>query len=213
MKDIIRLRCSMAKITAINVQEKNKERCNIFIDGEFRFGLSLEIVMKRRLKVGLELSETEINEISFDGQKSEALAKGLGYVSKALKTKKQVKTYLMGKGYTEDIAYYVIDKLKEYSYINDVDYARQYIESCSKNQGKRLTEFKLMSKGIRKEDIALAYESVSVPQKDNARAVAEKYMRNKELTKENILKTCRYLVGRGYSYEEAEYAVSIFKED
>ena len=58
----------MAKVTQISIQERNKERCNIFIDGEYKFALSLELVLKYRLKVGVELGDKEIDEISFDGQ-------------------------------------------------------------------------------------------------------------------------------------------------
>lgn len=203
----------MAEITSITIQEKNKERCNVFIDGEFRFSLSLELVYKRGLKVGAALTEEEITDISSEEQKSEALTKGILYAGTTFKTKRQVKTYLLKKGYPEDVVFFVIDKLKEYSYINDVDYARQYIENRSKNQGRRLTEFKLMSKGIRKEDIDTVYQSLSVPHKDNARALAEKYLKNKEVTRENIQKTIRYLIGRGFSYDEAESAVSDFMEE
>ncbi len=203
----------MAKVTQISIQERNKERCNIFIDGEFKFALSLELVLKYRLKVGVELGDKEIDEITFDGQKAEALNKAIAYVAKSLKTKKQVKIYLLSKGYSEQIAYYVIDKLKEYSYVNDVDYARQYIESCSKNQGKKLITYKLMTKGIRKDDIDLAYTMVNVPQKENAKSVAEKYLRNKEITKENLAKAYRYLLGKGFSYDEIDFALNDFKEN
>ncbi len=203
----------MAKISQILIQERNKERCNIFIDDEFKFALSLEIVLKYRLKVGMELSDMEIDEITSDSQKVEALNKALTYVSKSLKTKRQVKLYLLRKGYSEQVAYFVIDKLKEYSYVNDVDYARQYIESCSKNQGKKLIAYKLMAKGISKEDIDLAYSMVNVQHKENAKSVLEKYLRNKEITKENLAKAYRYLLGKGFSYDEIDFALNNFKEN
>lgn len=202
----------MPKITQITIQANKKDRCNIFIDGEFRMGLSLETVMRYRLKTGTEITDKELSEIAFDSEKSQALVKAINYVSKNLKTKKQVKTYLYGKGYSESVVYYVIDKLKEYDYINDEEYARRYLESCSDNQGKRLSEYKLMMKGVRKEDIAKAYGGVEIPAKENAAKMAEKHIRNKERTKENLAKTYRYLIGRGFSYEEAEYALSKIKE-
>ncbi len=203
----------MSKITQITIQEKNKERCNIFLDGEYSFSASLELVLKYRLKVGTELDEKQIEEISFNEQKREALNKAVSYVSKTIKTRRQIITYLYGKGYASSIVNFVIEKLQEYSYVNDVDYARQYIESCSSNQGKRLIEYKLISKGVSKEDIELAYSKISVPQNENAKKVAEKYLKNKELTKENLAKAFRYLVGRGFSYEEVDYALKEFKEN
>ena len=70
-----------------------------------------------------------------------------------------------------------------------------------------------MSKGVKKEDIALAYEDAETDDKVNARALAEKYLRNKDKTKENVIKAYKYLIGKGFSYEQADYAVAIFKED
>lgn len=203
----------MPKITLISIQSNKKNRCNVFVDGEFSFGLALETAMQHRLKVGQEISEDEIKRITEDGEKKDALDKAVNYVSKSLKTKKQVKTYLLSKGYSEDTAYYVIDKLKEYNYINDEEYAKRYLESCSKNQGKRLAEYKLMMKGVRKDVIDKAYDNAEVPAKENARILAEKYMKNKDKTKENFVKAYRYLIGRGFSYDEADFALSIFKDE
>jgi regulatory protein len=203
----------MPKITQITVQSNKKNRCNLFVDGEFAFGLAVETAMKYRRKVGQEISDDELKKIVQDGERKDALEKAVNYLSKSLKTKQQVKIYLLGKGYSEETAYYVIDKLKEYNYINDEEYVKRYLECCSKNQGKRLSEYKLMMKGVRKDVVEKAYEQAEVPDKENALKVAEKYMRNKENTKENLVKAYRYLIGRGFSYEEADYALSGLKDN
>ncbi len=200
----------MAKITAITAQTKNKKRCNLFIDGEFFAGISLETVMKERLKVGQEVDQKDLADIISASDKVEAIEKAVSYCSKALKTKKQVKTYLLGKGYSEDVVWHTIDKLVEYNLINDSEYAKRYLETTSKTQGKRLAEYKLMMKGLKKEDISIVYDDLEIPSKENAKAVAEKYLRNKERTKENLAKTYRYILSRGFSYEDANYAISAF---
>lgn len=202
----------MGKITSIKVCEKDKNRCNVFVDGEFSFAIPIEIAYNNNLKVGLELNEQKINELIFLSDKSKALSKGINYVSKNLKTKKQVKDYLLKKGFSIEITYFVIDKLKEYKYIDDVEYSKRYIESCYKKEGKKLLFYKLMAKGVKKEDIENAYLQVNIDNSDNLVALVEKHMRNKEKTIENISKTYRYLLGKGFSYEEVDKAISIFKE-
>ena len=82
----------MSKITQISTQSKNKERCNVFVDEEFAIGVSLETVMKFRLKVGMEITKEKLLEITLDAEKTDAMNKAVGYVSKTLKTKKQVVT-------------------------------------------------------------------------------------------------------------------------
>ena len=130
---------------------------------------------------------------------------------KNLKTKRQVKDYLLKKGYNEDVAWQCVDRLKEYGYINDVDYAKRYIEISSKKQGRRLIEFKLMQKGIKKEDIALAYDDLDLNDSEDAKLVAQKYLKNKEKTKENLAKAYRYLVGKGFNYDQITLALSEFE--
>ena len=72
----------MAKITSISVQEKNKKRCNLFLDNEFFAGVSLETALKFRLKVGLEVDQKDLAEILFDSEKIEALEKSISYTPK-----------------------------------------------------------------------------------------------------------------------------------
>ncbi|MEG9429485.1 MAG: RecX family transcriptional regulator [Christensenellaceae bacterium] len=203
----------MRKITAITAQEKHKERVNLFVDGEFFAGVSLETALKLRLKVGDIADEERLNEILKETERTEALQKAADYALKTLKTKRQVKDYLLKKGYSEDTVWQTVDKLKEYGYIDDKEYSKRFIESTSKTQGKRLIEYKLMMKGVRKEDIAAAYETAETDDNASARALCEKYLRNKEKTKENVLKAYKYLIGKGFSYEQADYAVALFKED
>ena len=203
----------MPIITSITIQEKKKDRCNLFIDGEFRAGISLDAVVNYRLKVNQEISEEQIKEIIFESEKQQALSRALAYITRRLKSKREVKDYLLSKGYQEQVVWFVVDKLKEYGYIDDKEFSKRYIESVSRGQGKRLTEYKLMMKGVRKEDIASAYEDVNVDSKENAKQIAIKHIKNKEKSKENLAKTYRYLIGKGFSYEEASFAIDSIRED
>ena len=185
----------------------------MFVDNQFYCAINVETVIKNQLKSGLEIEKEQLENIVFESQKQEALTKAADYISKNLKTKKQVKDYLIKKGYSEQVAWYCVDKLKEYEYIDDKQYSKRYIESVNKRQGKRLTEYKLMMKGVKKEDIESAYLDAEVDGKESAKLVAEKYLKNKEITRENIAKTYRYLIGKGFSYDEATFALSEFNEE
>ncbi len=198
----------MGKITGITVQEKDKERCNIYIDGEFKCGMSIDIVYACGLKVGDEILEQRLSELCQTDDNKRAFNKALKYVCRAMKTKWQVKDYLIKKGFNEQASWHAVDKLKEYNFVNDVEYAKNYIESVCKTHGKNLIKNKLISKGVSREDIEKAYEKLEINFFSSAKFVAEKYLKNKEKTKENTLKACRFLVSKGFSYEEAKSAVS-----
>ena len=85
----------MRKITAITAQERNKERVNLFVDGEFFAGVSLETAMKLRLKAGDEVDADRLNEILTETERADAMARAADYALKNLKTKRQVKDYLL----------------------------------------------------------------------------------------------------------------------
>ena len=202
----------MPKITEISIQSKNKNRCNLFVDGVFFAGVSLQTVMENRLKKDQEVEEEQLKNLLIESEKHDALTKAVSYVAKSLKTKRQVREYLQRKGYEEDIVWYCVDKLKEYGYIDDKEYSRRYIESTSNSQGKNLVAYKLMAKGVRKEDIESAFSETDIDAEENAKIMAEKYLRNKEITKETLNKAYRYLIGRGFTYEQASNALSGFND-
>ncbi len=202
----------MSDITSIKIQEKDKNRCNIFLDGEYSFSLSYESVLQNRLKVGVSLNDNQIALLKLDDQKATAMSKGLAYVSKAMKTKKQVVNYLLGKEYSSETVYHVVDRLVELGFINDIEFAKRYIE-CSSGKGKRLLENALYVKGISKNDFENAYYLAMPNDKEKAFSVLQKYMKSKESSKENFAKAYRYLVGKGFSYDEIESAMSRYKEE
>lgn len=201
----------MAKITAITSQEKDKNRCNIFVDGDFLFSVHIDTVMDYRLKVGDEILEDKLREIKLEGDKSFALKKAMKYVSSSLKTKKQVITYLRGKEFTDNAVFYAVDKLKEYGFIDDEEFARRYIESVSATKGKKLIAYKLMEKGISKDVIDHVLSEVNPETKQSALNLAKKRLKGKEINSDLIRKTYAYLMSKGFSYEDADYAIGKIK--
>ena len=203
----------MSVITQISVQTKDKNRCNVFIDGEFSFSVYIDYVFKYGLKKGDEIDDKKKISIIEDDQKTYSFSLALKYLQRGLKTKKQVVDYLKKKGFNLKIIYQTIDRLCELDYVNDVEYAKRYIETFASSAGKRLIEYKLMSKGVKKADIDLAYYDDVVDSKEAALKIAEKKIRNKTADKLTLSKVFRYLIGKGFSYEDADYAISRLKEE
>ena len=87
----------MPKITLISVQTKNKDRCNLFVDGNFFAGISLITLVKSRLKVDDEVDEKELKNLLLESERTQAFTKAVDYLSRAMKTKRQVKEYLLNK--------------------------------------------------------------------------------------------------------------------
>ena len=201
----------MNEITAITPQVKDKRRCNIFVDGRFCCGLTLETTVKNRLKVGQIITPERLAEIQLDSEKNTAFDKALTHISATQKTEKQVRDFLQGKGYLPAVVDYAVEKLRSYNFLNDGQYAESYVESISKRKGSKLIRMELRSKGVSETEIDAALDALPVEREiETAKGILEKYMRGKVCDKTTLQKACRYLLGKGYDYEVVKSALTEF---
>ena len=202
----------MAIITKIEAQVKNKDRVNIFLDGEFSLGCSLELALTHHLKEGGEISSEQLEQLVFENEKSAALSKAVTLLGKNLKTKSQMRKYLTEKGYSPQIINYVLEKLAEYNYINDENYAKIYVRSVKNKYGKIKIKTELKLKGVSEkiiDEVLLEFES----EEDVILTLATKYLKGKEPTYENLSKLYRFLLSKGFEYDEVSRCVKSFKEN
>lgn len=203
----------MYEITAITPQIKDKTRCNIFIDGRFYCGLTLETVLKNRLKVGQTADPAFLSKIQLESEKSVALDKALTHISATRKTEKQIRDFLSGKGYLPAVVEFVLEKMRGYNFLNDTEYAESYISAVGGRKGERLIRMELKAKGVSDGEIDLALEGLDSETQENACfQILQKYMRGKGTDKETLSKAFRYLMGKGFDYEIAKNALRRFGE-
>lgn len=202
----------MPVITDITVQQRHKDRVNIFIDGEFVCAMEALSAVKYRLKIGTEITQAVLLDSIRDSECSSAFGKAVDYLARGIKTVSQVRQYLLGKGYSADIADVVVDKLVGYRYLNDDMYVASYIASHSRTKGRRRIVAELQHKGISRQ-LCDSIELDSDITLDNATALATKYMRNKTTDIATLAKLQRHLIGRGYDYDTVGRIISTYREN
>ncbi|MEG2159430.1 MAG: RecX family transcriptional regulator, partial [Clostridia bacterium] len=192
----------MSQVTRLEVQKKNKLRVNLYLDDEFFCGLDAVTALSNHLEVGVNVDETKLYDVLMASESSSAFTRSIDYLSRTMKTEKQMRTYLLGKGYAEQVVDIVVCKLKDYCYIDDAMYAQLYVEQNVKNKGTKRIKLELAKKGIDKEQTNEITDNIDDDVLlDSAKLLADKYMRNKETTRENLIRLQRYLYGRGYDYD------------
>ncbi len=202
----------MPEITAITPQAKDKERCNVYVDGRFYCGLKLETVLRCRLKAGEHIDLARLDEIQLENEKAQALDKAMTHLSVTMKTEKQMRDFLQKKGYVGAVCDYVLEKLRGYGFVDDAEYCAQYVRTAGKNKGARLIAAELYRRGVPKEEIEGALEGRE-GEADAAREVLGKYMKNRERTRENRTKAYRHLLSKGFDYDTAKGALSALWEE
>ncbi len=199
----------MNEITAISPQVKDKTRCNIYVDGVFCCGLTLETTMKNRLKVGQIITKERLSQIQLESEKNTAFDKALTHLSATRKTEKQIRVYLQGKGSLEDVIDYVVEKLRSYNFLNDGEYAEAYVEMAAKRKGGKLIRMELRGKGVSDSEIDEALLGLDEDtQVSAATEMVKKYMRGKVADVQTLQKAYRYLMSKGFDYDVAKQALS-----
>ena len=203
----------MNEITEISPQKKGKRRCNVYIDGRFCCGLTLETAVKNRLKVGQTVSPERLAQMQLESEKDTAFDKALTHLSATLKTEKQISDFLAKKGYLPAVIDYVLEKLRSYNFLNDREYAEAYVESAAKRKGGRLIKMELRLKGIADESIDDALGALNETEElETAKALLLKYMRGKTADAPTLQKAYRHLMGKGFSYDVIKDALSAYGE-
>ncbi|WP_297517292.1 recombination regulator RecX [uncultured Clostridium sp.] len=197
----------MSKITDIEVQKRNKERVNVYVDGEFTFACDAEFVYKEKLKAGMQIDLAKIKEIVIGDEFKKCKSTALRIIERSYKSEKEVYNKLIEKGYEEEVATSSLEFLKEYGYIDDKNYAGMYIRDRLKTEGKNKIKYSLIRKGIDDSIIkeALLENSDEEIEMDIAIKLAKRRydtLKKSESDKYKLSqKLYRFLVGKGYGFD------------
>lgn len=198
------------EITDITSQKKANDRVNIFVNGNYFGSMYVDVCLKYGIKKGVIFSEEKLNQIMLESDKEIALNKTAKYISAKMKTVKEVKDYLYNKQYSKVVVDYVVDKLLEYKYLDDKAYVQAYVNTYKNKYGVLKLKNNLLIKGVSADYLEEYFSSFEVDY-NSILYTAEKYMKNKENTYDNLSKLYRHLASRGYSYDEINCVINKFK--
>ena len=207
----------MAKITSIETQKKNKDRVNLYVDGEYLLSLYAELVYKYRLSIGQEIEKEKITEILKKEEFEKAKNKALQSLTRAEKSERKMREKL-SKDFEDDTVEEVIEFLKKYSLIDDERYADRIVSNDVnyKKVGKNRIKQNLYSKGIDREYIETAISSIDREKElENAIILARKKLPKIKATDNRTIKNKLYqhLAYKGFDYETINSAIRAVLEN
>ena len=150
----------MIEITKIECQ-KNKNKFNLFVDGQFYSGLLKETAIANNFFVGKKMQQSQLDDILLQSEAKQAFNKASDYLSTRLHTKHELKIKLCKRQYSKQAIELALQKLEEYGYINDASFADLFVEANS-SLSKQMIINKLLEKGIDKDIIDAALCNVSL---------------------------------------------------
>ncbi len=200
----------MAVITSIK-QQKKRDRVNVYLDGKFGFGIDLDNFVILNLRVGQDLSETEIEKIVKKADFQKVLEKLLNFMMVRLRSEKEIRDWLYRKKIPEVMHKDLFTKVKSFDLVDDIKFAKWWIESRQlfRPKSKRVLVMELKLKGISKDIISNVLDETEIDERKVALGFLEKRRAHwKGVQKEKMKqKMIEYLVRKGFDFEIAKNVV------
>ena len=202
------------KAMKINRIYRNK----IYLDTGEIMDVSPLIRQRYDLKVNDDI-ERFYDEVSYEA----SLEKGIFLISLKDRTKKEVRLKLEEKYRNKAAILRAIEKLEEFGYLNDLNYAMSYIEG--RTYGKNRISYNLFQKGINKDLVEKAYLTLDEEKEENVEDVKLEKLIEKKGKKVNVnnerdekkikeeQKLIQYLARQGFSLDKIFKKLKEYKEN
>lgn len=138
----------MATITALTAQKQRRGRVNVFLDGEFAFGL--DGLLASELRVGQVLSQEEIALLQHQEAVADAYNRSLHYLSFRPRSEQEMTRYLSGRDVPPEAINEVLGRLRSAGLVDDRQFAQLWVENREtfRPRGRFALKQELRAKGI-----------------------------------------------------------------
>ena len=145
----------MSKITALRVNKRTDKQLNMFLDGKFAIKIDTEVAVKEGLKIGQDISDDRVKNLSENVDLSRCLNTAYRFLSYRPRSEAEMKERLHRRGFEDSKIEIIINKLKEQNLLDDTAFARFWKENRDtfRPRSQRLTQLELKKKGVADEII------------------------------------------------------------
>lgn len=198
-----------------SIEELDKKRVKVYIDEQFAFVLYKGELRSMGLKQNHVITSEQIHRITSEVLPRRATKRAMNLLQKRQYTEKQLRDKLKQGLYEEDVIEQALEYVKSYHYIDDFQYALDYITYYSEFRAKGRIEIDLIKKGISKNIMQDAYAEVC----DKEDLIKEQDLIRRELEKKRFCievadyaqkqKMIGYLYRKGFQLEKIQDVLNV----
>lgn len=182
--------------------KRGKKSYTIVVDGETIKNINIEVALSCSLQEG-KMDEDKFKDFLKENDRQNAKAYLYSMIARKSRTVKEARERLYEKGYHKDAVEYAIGVVSSYGYLNDEEYAKNFVEQASRSKGGYRIKREMQLKGVSEDNISSALIELDENEEyESAKTLAIKHLKGKDIKEEKTReKLFRYLVARGYSYD------------
>ena len=188
------------RISKIETQKRHKDRVSVFIDGEFRFGLSKVLALKHDLAEDREITEEEITTVLYQEEKEKIRERAFRLLGFRDRSVQEMRERLLRLGFDAARVEETIAELVADQTLDDRRFSRAFTDDYTnlKPKGNQYLRRELKHKKVADEII----EEVTAGRDEKAmirRLLADKLRSLDRRDPKQRQKIVRYLAYRGFS--------------
>ena len=193
------------RITAIEPQARHPERVNLFIEGEFALGLAASVLLDFGIAVGKQLDDADVQALLQAEEGHRATESALRLVSYRARSESEIRQRLSRKHFSVPAIDVAINQMRDWGYINDQEFARQWVASRESHRPRssRLMKRELASKGVDIQTAEKAVEEADIDDFAVALDLAQRWMPRieREDAETQRRRLTGYLQRRGFGWD------------
>lgn len=161
-------------ITSLRAQAHDPQRANVFIDGAFAIGVSLNTIAKEGLHVGKHLSAEDYARIEQAEGVDKAVQAALRFLEARPRSVAEVRERLRRKELAPEVIEAAIGRLSELGLIDDSAFARFWVENrlVCRPRGVGALRDELRRKGVDRAVVDTILDDDALAGDEDARALA-----------------------------------------
>jgi regulatory protein len=192
------------KITSIKQQVKNPERLSIFVDGKYEFSLSLDELVKYKLKNNQEFDKGDLKKFKKISEDGKLRMRSLEWLLNRPHSEREFRDYLYRKKAEPEQIDSLIGEFTDKGYLDNDKFAKWFTElQARRGKSDRAIRAELFKKGIGRE---IADEAVPENAGDEVVRLRSMIEKKRKLSryKRDPQKLMQYLVGKGFSWQQVK---------
>ena len=189
------------KITAIKQQVKNPQRVSIFVGGNYEFSLSLDELIKYKLKKDDELSQAELKKFKKLSADGKLRARSLEWLLNRPHSEREFRDYLYRKKAEPEQIDGLVAEFTKKGYLDNAKFATWFTElQARRGKSNRAIRAELFKKGIGREAADGVLAEGAGDETERLKAMVAK-KQNLSRYKSNPQKLKQYLASQGFGYD------------
>lgn len=197
------------KVTNIKQQVRNPQRVSIFVDERYSFSLSLDELVKYKLKKGEELSTGDVKKYKKISEDGKLRARALEWLLNRPHSIREFKDYMYRKKANPQLSESLIEEFSAKKYLDEQKFGEWFLDlQKRRSKSNRAIRSEFFKKGLSREMIDEIMDSQNDDEEQRLKDLVAKKLKASRY-RSDPQKLAQYLAAQGFNWQDVKKALTI----